>query len=449
VTLVNLRGWLRENERLALRRWCLGQDVLELGPYEGLSTVNIAVTANGLVTVDTFDGRGTPEPKDTEQILWNNLEAMGSERCPVQIHKGTFAEVLPRLDRKFDRIFLDGSHDYESVQQDIQLCLPLLKPKGRLLFHDYCTQHPGVVQAVDELVAGGATPVAQADTLIMVQVDPLDEPKEYPVKVMVAMPHRDGWACYGAVMSAMRASQRYERSIGDRGHSLLTLTFNQLWCEALNLRDTEGYTHFAMLHNDVVPEPYWVDILMDEMVAHDLDCISCLIPLKNEHGLTSTATDTPGYPWGIRRLTMTEAMQLPETFTANDVPYRQPDAGLLLNTGCWLIKLNEPWVKGLHFRQQDRIVWCRATQTWAAQSISEDWDFSRQLVARGCRLGATRKVKLYHQIPQYNNTTTWGDWTQDEEFLRGEAETAKLKELEGREAHESDSQSAVPSPDVL
>jgi hypothetical protein len=101
---------------------------------------------------------------------------------------------------------------------------------------------------------------------------------------MVAMPHRDGWAAYGAVVGLEKASQRYELAIGDRGHSLLTLTFNQLWCEALNLRDEEGYTHFAMLHNDVVPELYWVDILMDEMCRHDLDCISALCRSRTSTG---------------------------------------------------------------------------------------------------------------------------------------------------------------------
>lgn len=428
-------GWLRENERLALRRWCFDQEVLELGAYEGLSTCNIAATAKGVVTVDTFDGRGTPNPKDTEAIFWENLQRC-ERSAPVRAHKGTFAEVLPAMDRKFDRIFIDGSHDYESVKQDIELCRPLLKPQGRIIFHDYDDGNPGVVKAVDEFVASGATPVAQADSLVMVQADPLEPVTPVAPKIVVMMPHRDGWANYGAVVSATKqATQRFETAIASRGHSILTLTFNQLWCEALNLRDTEGFTHAAMLHNDIVPEPGWLDLLMDEMVAGDFDFISALVPLKNEYGLTSTGTDTPGYPWGVRRLTMTEAMQLPETFTAQDVPHREQDACLLLNSGCWLIKLNEPWVKGLHFRQQDRIVKCLATNTWAAQSISEDWDFSRQLVSRGCRLACTRKVKLYHQWRHCHNQSAWGEWTEDLDFKQGQEETARLKaQLAGTEA---------------
>ncbi len=167
---INLRGWLRENERLALRRWCRGHDVLELGCYEGLSTCNIAHTANSVLTVDTFDGKGTPVPCETERALRANLETTKGFRCPVQIRKGLFADVLPRLNRQFGRIFIDGSHDYESVKQDIELCKPLIKPQGRLIFHDYCVTHPGVVKAVDELIADGAEQVAQADTLVMVQL---------------------------------------------------------------------------------------------------------------------------------------------------------------------------------------------------------------------------------------------------------------------------------------
>jgi len=253
--------------------------------------------------------------------------------------------------------------------------------------------------------------------------------QERKIKVAVGMPHRDGWASYGAVMAATSgASDKYTHYTYNRGNSILTQTFNELFCDALNARDTEGVTHFAMLHNDVVPEKNWLSTLIDEMEECDLDVLSAVVPLKNQHGLTSTGVDTPGYPWGVHRLTMREVMELPPTFTAADVPFRQPDACLLLNSGCWAMRLTEPWVEGLHFRQQDRIVWCLATKSWAAQSISEDWDFSRQLHTRGCRVAATRKVALYHQNPQYTNQEAWGDWEHDNAFLEGEKETERIKQ---------------------
>jgi hypothetical protein len=430
MSVVEIRGWLSEQERLALRRWSFNKEVLELGAYEGLSSCNIALTAKGLVTVDTFDGRGTYEPKATEEIFWNNMQSI--EHCPVQVHVGRFDKVLPTLDRKFDLIFIDGSHDYDSVVQDTELSVPLLKEDGWLVYHDYHEQDPGVVKAVNELVENGAWVVDQVDSLAVIRLGP--PPSAPPVKtqVVIGMPHRDGWAVFGAVRAACNfPTKKYDHIVLDCGTSILTHTFNELLCHALNLRDKEGYTHFAMLHNDVVPELQWVDVLLQEMETHKLDMISAVVPLKNDLGLTSTATDTPGYHWGVRRLTMSEVMQMPETFTAQDIPHRIKDAGLLLNTGCWLMRIDQPWMQGLHFRQHDRIINCLATKSWAAQGMSEDWDFSRQLHDRGCRLGATRKVSLYHQFPQYHNRSAWGLWQEDQDFHDAERETARVKrELE-------------------
>jgi len=179
---------------------------------------------------------------------------------------------------------------------------------------------------------------------------------------------------------------------------------------------------------------------MDELVANDLDMISAVVPLKNGKGLTSTATDHPDGPWGVRRLTMTEVMQLPETFTSKDIPFREDMSCLLLNSGCTLMKMNEPWAQGLHFRQQDRIVWCIKDGDWAPQSISEDWDFSRQMYHRGCRLGATRKVKLFHQNEVYHNHSAWGTQERDEDWFTAEADTAALK------AQRQEKDAECPSP---
>lgn len=444
--VLQIRGWLREDERLALRRWCFQKDVLELGAFQGLSSCCIAATAKSLVTVDTFDGRGTAEPGDYQDIFWRNINSVGRS-ATVKAIKGLFADVVPGLTETFDVVFIDGSHDYESVKQDIGLARGVLRPGGHLLMHDYDASNPGVVQAVDELIASGARAYGQACSLVRISPEPVDE-TTYPPKVVIAMPHRDGWASYGATRALCATpSSKYTRWIIDAGNSILTLTFNTLLAQALNLRDKEGATHFAMLHNDVVPTaPDWVDILMEEMCAHDLDVISAVVPIKNDCGLTSTATDHADYPWGVRRLTMKEIFELPETFTAPDVKHREHDACLLLNTGCWLMKINEPWMQGLHFRQQDRVVWCVGTNEWVAQSISEDWDFSRQLVARGCRLGATRKVPLFHQISQYNNQNVWGRYQTDEDFLKAEQETAHLKDLEVTDDHEPNQLPAADLP---
>lgn len=424
-----IRGWMAEAERMALRRWAFGLDVLEIGPYEGLSTVQLAATGKTVTSIDTFDGRGTPEPRDTRETFHRNLHAAGLYD-KVAIRPGESSDVLKRLaeqEYRYDLVFIDGSHDYESVLSDATLSRRLLRPDGLMAFHDYDQEHPGVAQVVDALRSEGCQAIAQANSLVLLRIGSTKvDPKK--VNVAVVLPHRDGWGNIGAAFGVSAwCSEKLNRQVYNRGTSVLTKTFNELLCDATNDREAEGFTHFAMLHNDVIPERFWLDKLYDELTAHSLDMIAAVVPIKDRYGLTSTGIDDPENPWSVRRLTMTEVFQLPETFTAADLPGRQNDQALLLNSGCWLMRFDEPWVTGLFFRQQDRIAWHLPSKKYVAQSISEDWDFSRQLVSRGCRIGATRKVGIQHDRPEFHNHSPWGEWQTDQAFLDNRREAAEFE----------------------
>lgn len=243
--------------------------------------------------------------------------------------------------------------------------------------------------------------------------------------VVVVMPHRGGQGNIGAGMALQGASLRHRFVQSNRGHSLLTFCFNQLWVEALNLRGTHPVTHVAMLHNDVCPNPGWVDILLDEMDATGADMLSAVVPIKDGRGLTSTTVEDAADPWMTRRVTLSEMFALPDTFAAEDLPWWNPQqyGRLLLNTGCWLAKLG-PWcdtpgpVTGHRpwFRQQDRVV--RRGAELLAQSMPEDWDWSRQLHDLGLKLLATRKVGLYHERQEFDNRHAWGTWKTDLGYLQ-------------------------------
>lgn len=422
VSEIVVRGWMTEDERQFLKRLAFGKRVLELGSYEGLSTISMAQTARHITAVDTFDGRATASQADTLQTFVKNLDATGLLR-KVHIRQGTTAEVLPMLaeeGEKYDLIFIDADHSYEAVTQDIVLSMPLLATGGVMAFHDYDQNHGGVVTAVNEMLEEGAHPLEQQNSLIALSlVKPSEEAKK-PV-VYLVMPHRDLQCNLGAAAGLHFASNNKLRQVvSNYGTSVLTQCFNHLLAEALTARNTDGVTHFAMLHNDVIPCRYWLDILMEELNAGDYDMVSAVIPLKNPKGLTSTGLGTDSL-WNVRRLTMTEIYDLPETFSAKDVSYRPVDNGqLLLNTGCWLMRLDQPWVEGLCFRQQDMIAWSIIDQKYVAQSISEDWDFTRQLLGRGCRVAATRKVPIIHERPEFHNRAPWGEWKTDEEYFRTE-----------------------------
>lgn len=207
-----------------------------------------------------------------------------------------------------------------------------------------------------------------------------------------------------------------------RAGSLLASNFNQLWCSALNRKHGgENIAYFAMLHDDVGPidcgpEKFWLDTLIDELEARQLDVLSVVVPIKDRRGITSMALRHPTEDWlPYCRLSMHDVFQLPETFTADDVGGRP----LMLNTGCWVAKFNLDWATKAHFSIEDRIVWNTACERYQSQTVPEDWHFSMQCHSLGLKLGATRKIPLMHRGDiDYQNMAPWGTNAFDCETLK-------------------------------
>lgn len=181
--------------------------------------------------------------------------------------------------------------------------------------------------------------------------------------------------------------------------SLLAHGFNKAWALALSLRDHNAITHWLMIHADVFPlSTNWLGMMFYEMQQANAQVLSVCLPIKNEQGLTSTALES-GDDWRPRRLTTAEMQERPETWT---------DPELLINTGLMLVDFRSEWVRDICFTIKDRIV-CHGVGQYEAQVIPEDWDFSRQLRARGVPFAVTRKVVAAHiGDKRWLNNETWG-----------------------------------------
>ncbi|MDE2020529.1 MAG: hypothetical protein KGJ13_09360 [Patescibacteria group bacterium] len=219
-----------------------------------------------------------------------------------------------------------------------------------------------------------------------------------PGAIFMAMPSYDG---KGEIQSAWMFFNCATRNLqnrlifGNQCGSLLGLTFNSLLCVALN---TPEVSDFVMLHADIIPEPGWLDILWEEREKAGADVISAVVPIKDLRGLTSTGLDDPKDPFNVLgRITTSEAKRLPETFDQRNT--RFPRNGLLINTGCWLAKIEtlRKWVDEYRgaFTIRDRIV-RRPDGKYVAQVAPEDWNFSRDLARIGAKVVATQAVKLKH-----------------------------------------------------
>jgi hypothetical protein len=200
--------------------------------------------------------------------------------------------------------------------------------------------------------------------------------------------------------------------------SLLAYVFNMLLVAAVNSREEFGWNIFGMAHNDISFEPGAFDVLMDERERCGADILSVVVPIKDGRGVTSTGIVQPD--GSIRRLTLTEAFNLPETFDGRDACREMglPETcRLAVNTGLWVCDLDKivPLIpKGLWFSIADSVkelpngklkvgVW------------PEDWNFSRLCHEFGLKVMATRKVPVFHYGEgRYPSCEPWGTWTTDE-----------------------------------
>lgn len=135
----------------------------DLGTFKGLSSAALAkgITDAGVEAIvysfDTFEGHGlsprnTEEPNSVE-LVESKLENLGVFD-KVLLVPGFFEDSAPLFTPEFfSFMFIDGSHDYDSVLQDFKTWAPLLKKGGELAFHD-ATHSPGVKRLMTEIEYG-------------------------------------------------------------------------------------------------------------------------------------------------------------------------------------------------------------------------------------------------------------------------------------------------------
>ena len=131
---------------------------VELGAWLGKSSAYLCdkATHQEITIIDSF--KGTAEYIDsyyklakTNDIYELFLENMGDRK--YNVIKGT-SKVAAKmfLKESLDVVFIDLTHTYEAVKEDIKLWLPKVKKGGFIAGDDYHEHWKGVIQAVDELL---------------------------------------------------------------------------------------------------------------------------------------------------------------------------------------------------------------------------------------------------------------------------------------------------------
>jgi len=146
-------GYTNPMECMTLQRFGLNGSCLEIGAFYGKSTVAMAEVAMIVYTVDTFKSDKMGERQldviTTYDQFIQNIKGYDN----IVIVEGMSYDVVPKIQLKFDLVFLDGLHTYENTAMDIRICWPKLKRGGTMALHDYgFYKHPGCKEAFNELL---------------------------------------------------------------------------------------------------------------------------------------------------------------------------------------------------------------------------------------------------------------------------------------------------------
>jgi predicted O-methyltransferase YrrM len=96
----------------------------------------MARTASRLYALDTFEGDKDTGKQPTLYPFLQTLDRHGV-RHKVVILAGSVEDLIPILGGRVGMVFVDGSHDDQSVERDTLLALRLTAPGGVIAWHDW------------------------------------------------------------------------------------------------------------------------------------------------------------------------------------------------------------------------------------------------------------------------------------------------------------------------
>lgn len=130
--------------------------ILEIGTQEGASAHAMALAQRNcdlkvdITCIDPFLPCGDNHGDETYAVWEKNVAPF---RDGVTIIKAVSSVALPQINRQFEIIFVDGSHDYEDVVYDLGESRRRLAPGGVIIAHDTLYYADSVGRACQEFIS--------------------------------------------------------------------------------------------------------------------------------------------------------------------------------------------------------------------------------------------------------------------------------------------------------
>ncbi len=365
-------GELTPDEAEKLQELARGRRVLSCGDA-GRLVLAIAETAKQVTVINVHDD-------DLGDLLAGVKMAGFDSKVEVTLDETADAEAI--ASRRFEMIAID----HRDVPGCTKLAADVLLPGGHIAWSGW--DRAGTRA---EAESAGIRPW---DVQICGSLGILETARW---QVSVVLPHSRGVELPSYKSVRMATLDRFTTSVCemDMDCGCLPHTFNSLLCQSLDWRDKGKVTHMAMIHSDVTAERGWLDLLAEEMHAHDLVAISAVVAIKDpDQDRTSTAIGSRSEPWEAKRyIHRRHHGKMPVTFTGDDV-CEGDDEVLLINTGLMLLDLRHEFWDEFCFVVPTTIR--RIEGRRAPIFRPEDWEMSRELDRAGVRYGATWRPFVEH-----------------------------------------------------
>lgn len=161
----DIKGFLDPNEAALLYRLAsevpAGGTIVEIGSYQGKSTVCLGLGAkiSGARVYAIDPHEDVQESENTHYgaenyaaLLKNLIEFNVADVVRVVARSGT--DTYQGWNEWIDLLFIDACHEYQAVRGDFDLWNHYVRD-GLIAMHDTTGNHPGVTQALNEILAAG------------------------------------------------------------------------------------------------------------------------------------------------------------------------------------------------------------------------------------------------------------------------------------------------------
>lgn len=136
-----------DEEMILLLNLCRGKkNVLEIGTWKGITTGNILVVADHVVSIDVTEAPATLAGGQSRDECLPSIEIGAAieptrkERCLLKQYNpnigGELDLLLKRIGDEYDLIIIDGDHSDQGVKIDYNVTRNYLAPEGIMIFHD-------------------------------------------------------------------------------------------------------------------------------------------------------------------------------------------------------------------------------------------------------------------------------------------------------------------------